>query len=127
MLKVLFMVAGTYLGAIGLALLIVPVYFGVDALPEDPSSELVALLRLLGGPFIGIALLNWMCRDAEPSTMRSKVVLANMVGFGVVAGNDIVGVLSGSARDLAKVFLIVHLAFTVAFLVAWARAGRPRR
>jgi hypothetical protein len=119
--KLLFVIAGTYLGAIGLALLVVPAQFGVDAVPDHPSSELIALLRLLGGPFLGIAVLNWMSRNAEPATVRNTVVLANLIGFGVVAVNDIVGVLTGTARDLAKVFLFVHLAFTVAFLLVWAR------
>jgi hypothetical protein len=122
--KILLMAAGTYLGVIGLALLIVPAQFGVDAVPDDPSSELIALLRLLGGPFIGIAVLNWMARDAEPATVRNTVILANLVGFAVVAANDVVGVVTGDARDLARVFLVVHLAFTAAFAVAWSRAPR---
>jgi cadmium resistance protein CadD (predicted permease) len=120
--KYLLITASIYLGAVGLALLLVPVQFGVDAVPEDASSELIALLRLLGGPFLGIAVLNWMSRNADPSAVRNTVVLANLVGFGVVAANDVVGVASGSARDLAKVFVIVHLTFAVAFAVSWARS-----
>lgn len=125
MIKILFTVAAVYLLAIGLALLFVPQQFGVGAVPEDASSELLALLRLLGGPLLGIAVLDWMSRNAEVSTVRNTVVLANLVGFGVVAANDVVGVFTGSARDLAKVFLIVHLAFTAAFLIAWVRGRAP--
>jgi hypothetical protein len=125
MIKYLLTTAAVYLVAVGLALLLVPLQFGVDAVPRDASPELLALLRLLGGPFLGIAVLNWMSRTAEPSTVRNTVVLANLVGFGVVAANDIVGVISGSARDLAKVFLLVHLSFTIAFLVAWVRGRAP--
>src|SRR4051812_40230925 len=62
MVKVLLTVAAAYLAAIGAALLLVPAQFGVDAVPDDPSSELIALLRLLGGPFLGIAVLNWLWR-----------------------------------------------------------------
>jgi hypothetical protein len=123
MLKWLLMIASAYLAAIGLALILVPVQFGVGAVPEDAPSELIALLRLLGGPLLGIAVLNWMARNAEPSSVRNTVVLANAVGFGSVAASDIWGVFSGDARDLAKVFLVVHVAFTVAFVVAWLRAG----
>jgi hypothetical protein len=122
--KYLLIAAAIYLGAVGLALLLVPVQFGVDAVPEDASPELIALLRLLGGPFLGIAVLNWMSRGADPLAVRNTVVLANLVGFGVVAANDVVGVISGDARDLAKVFVVVHLAFTIAFAVAWARPTR---
>ncbi len=127
MIKYLLTTAAVYLVAVGLALQFVPLQFGVDAVPSDASPELLALLRLLGGPFLGIAILNWMSRNAELSTVRNTVILANLVGFGVVAANDIVGVLSGGARDLAKVFLIVHLSFTVAFAVAWVRGRVPTR
>jgi hypothetical protein len=69
----------------------------------------------LGGPFLGIAVLNWLTRDADPSRMRHAVVLANLVGFGVVAANDLHGVFSGEAREIAKIFLAIHLSFTAAF------------
>lgn len=122
MTKPLFVVAAGYLTVIGLALLLVPAQFGVGAVPEDASPELLALLRLLGGPMLGIAVLNWTSRNAEPSAIRNTVIMANVVGFGFVAGNDVVGVLTGEARDLARIFLVVHLAFTIAFIVAWVRA-----
>jgi hypothetical protein len=50
--------------------------------------------------------------------------LADLTGFGVVARNDVWGVLSGRARDVAAVFGAVHLAFAAAFLLTWWRA-RP--
>jgi hypothetical protein len=62
-------------------------------------------------------VLNWLSRKAEPSTLR-VVLLANIVGFGAVAANDIWGVASGEARDIAKLFLIIHLLFTLAFVAA---------
>lgn len=54
-------------------------------------------------------------------------MLANIVGFGCVAATDIWGVVSGDAREIAKAFLVVHLLFTLAFVVAGrgSRAGRP--
>ena len=112
--------AAVYLGAVGLALLL-PVQFGVDAVPPDAPPALVAFIRLLAGPFLGIAVLNWMSRDAEWSKTLKAVVLANLVGFAVVAGNDVIGVTTGEARDLAGAFLVVHLAFTAACLTAWLR------
>jgi hypothetical protein len=120
--KHLLAVAAAYLGAIGLALVFVPTKFGVDAVPSNPSSELVSLLRLLGGPFLGIAVLNWLSRTtASPGALR-PVLLANLVGFGVVTCNDVVGVITGDARDLARVFVVVHLSFTGAFAVAATRS-----
>lgn len=122
MIKPLFVAAAGYLGVIGLALLIVPVQFGVNAVPDDPPPALIALLRLLAGPFLGIAVLNWMSRKAEPAAIR-PVMLANLVGFGVVALNDVVGIATGDARDLAKLFVIIHLAFGIAFAVALVRGS----
>ncbi len=46
------------------------------------------------------------------------MLIANIVGFGTVAANDIVGVVTGEAREAAKIFLIVHLAFTVALVLS---------
>jgi hypothetical protein len=118
MRRLTFTLSALYLAAIGLGLLIVPLKFGVGAVPTDASPELVALLRLLGGPFLGIAVLNWLSRNAEPSRLLRAVLLANIVGFGTVAANDVWGVASGEAREIARYFLVVHLLFTLAFLAS---------
>ena len=109
-----------YLAAVGLALMFATRKFGVGAVPEDASTELLALLRLLGGPFLGIAVLNWLSRGATGGWLRT-VLIANAVGFGAVALNDVQGVLSGEARELARVFLVVHLGFALAFVAALLR------
>jgi hypothetical protein len=114
MLKATLVASAIYLALVGIGLMGFPLQFGVGAVPEDASPQLVALLRLLGGPFLGIALLNWLSRNAAPATLRA-VLLANLVGFGAVAANDVVSVTLGHAREAAKVFLVVHLAFTIAF------------
>lgn len=109
-----------YLAVVGLALMFATRKFGVGAVPEDASSELLALMRLLGGPFLGIAALNWLSRRAAGEWLRT-VLIANAVGFAAVALNDVHGVLSGEARELAKVFLVVHLGFALAFAAALVR------
>ncbi len=124
MLKATLTLSAVYLAIVGLALMIVPLQFGVGAVPADAPPELVALLRLLGGPFLGIAVLNWLVRDAPPSATLKAVLIANIVGFGSVAANDIWGVFSGEARELAKIFLVVHLAFAIAFVAALRSAQR---
>ena len=126
MLKWTLTVSAAYLALIGAMLMFIPLKFGVGAVPADASTELVALLRLLGGPFLGIAVLNWLCRDAPLSPTRTAVILANLVGFGAVALNDVWGVFSGEARELAKVFLVIHLAFAAAFGFALSVDRRER-
>lgn len=125
MRKATLILSALYLAAIGLALMLVPLQFGVGAVPADASPELVALLRLLGGPFLGIAVLNWLSRDAAPSPAARAVLIANIVGFGAVAANDVWGVASGEAREIAKLFLVVHLAFTLAFIAALRGSINP--
>jgi hypothetical protein len=125
MLKWTLTLSALYLALVGLGLLLVPLQFGVGAVPEDAPPELIALMRLLGGPFFGIAVLNWLWRNAEPATIR-PVLIANLVGFGVVAANDIWGVATGEARELARYFLVVHLLFAFAFLMVLRASWRPR-
>jgi hypothetical protein len=125
MTKLTLTLSSFYLAAVGLALMFFPLQFGRDAVPMDAAPELLALLRLLGGPFLGIAMLNWLSRNAGPATLRT-VLLANLVGFGAVAANDVWGVASGEARDIAKLFLIVHLLFTFAFAMTLRRTLRMR-
>jgi hypothetical protein len=121
-LKPVLVASAAYLALIGLGVLFVPRYFGVGAVPPDPSPALIAFLRIFSGPCLGIAVLNWLARDAEASSARDAIILANIVGFGIVAANDVHGVFSGEAREVAKAFLVVHLLFTFAFIAA-ARGG----
>jgi hypothetical protein len=121
MLRLTLTLSAIYMAAVGLGLMLFPLQFGVGAVPADASSELVALLRLLGGPFLGIAALNWFARKIAPSAGLRAILVANIVGFGVVAANDVIGVTGGEAREIARIFLIVHLLFTIAF-VASARS-----
>lgn len=105
-----------YLAAVGVGLMFFPREFGVGAVPADASPELIALLRLLGGPFMGIAVLNGLSRTVNAATLR-HVLLANLVGFSAVTLNDLWSVANGEAREIARVFLVVHASFAVAF--AW--------
>jgi hypothetical protein len=123
MLKATLVLSALYLAAVGVGLMVFPLQFGVGAVPADASGELVALLRLLGGPFLGIAVLNWLSRNSEPAALRA-VLIANLVGFGAVAANDVWGVASGEAREIAKAFLVVHLLFAAAFALAAVRSAR---
>ena len=118
-LKPVLVASAIYLGLIGLGVLFVPRYFGVGAVPPDASPALIAFLRIFSGPCLGIAVLNWLARNAEPSPARDAIILANTVGFGIVAANDVWGLFSGDAREVAKVFLVVHLLFTFGFIAAW--------
>jgi hypothetical protein len=122
MLRLTLILSAIYLAAVGVGLMFFPSQFGVGAVPPDASPQLIALLRLLGGPFLGIALLNWLSRDTASAASLRPVLLANIVGFGAVAANDLIGVVTGESREIARLFLVVHLGFTFAFILV-ARAN----
>jgi hypothetical protein len=114
-LCILLSIAAIYMALVGLGLIFAPQAFGVGAVPTDASAALIAYLRLWGSPLLGIAVLNWTARNAEPSTARNAIILGNMVGFGAIAALDVWGLFSG-ARPVTKVFALIHLLFAVAFI-----------
>jgi hypothetical protein len=120
--KAVLTVSAIYQVFVGVGMMLAPRQFGIDAVPPDASPALIAFLRIFGGPMLGIGVLNWMARNAEPSTARHAIVLANIVGFGCVALVDVWGVFTGGARPIAKLFLVIHLLFTAAFVVAWRKS-----
>jgi hypothetical protein len=121
-LKGVLIVSAIYLAVLGVGFMFAPRQIGIDAVPADTSPALIAYLRLFGGPILGIAVLNWMARNAEPSLSRNAIIVGNIVGFGCVALMDVWGVFSGGARPVMKLFLVIHLLMTVAFVVT-GRAG----
>ena len=127
-LKLVLTVSAIYLAILGVGFMFAPRQIGIDAVPADASPALIAYLRIFGGPCLGIAVLNWLARDVDPSPARNAIVLANIVGFGCVTAMDIWAVFSGSGRGAMKLFLVIHLLMTVAFVVAGrARTGAQRR
>ena len=114
-LRILLRIAAIYMALVGFGLIFAPQRFGVGAVPLDASAALIAYLRFFGSPFLGIAVLNWMARNAEPSTARNAIIVGNIVGFAAIAALDLWG-LSTGARPLTKVFAIIHLLFAVAFI-----------
>jgi len=80
-LRILLSIASIYMAFVGLGLIFAPQRFGVDAFPTDASAALIAYLRLFGSPFLGIAVLNWMARNVEPSRAQNAIILGNLVGL----------------------------------------------
>jgi hypothetical membrane protein len=126
-LKVVLTVSAIYLSVLGVGFMFAPREIGIDAVPADASPALIAYLRIFGGPILGIAVLNWMGRNAEPSAARNAIVLGNIVGFGCVTLMDVWGVFSGGARPVAKLFLVIHLLMTVAFVVVGLASMQAQR
>ena len=126
-LKTVLTVSAIYLAVLGVGFMLVPLQIGIDAVPPDASPALIAYLRIFGGPVLGVAVLNWLARNADPSAAGNAIILGNIVGFGCVTSMDVWGVFSGGARPVAKLFLAMHLLMTIAFVVAGRAAMRGQR
>jgi hypothetical protein len=116
-LKALFVISAIYMALLGLGFIFVPQGIGIGAVPAAPSIALIAYLRVYGSTFIAIGVLNWMARNAEAGTALNAIIFGNIAGFGLAALLDLWGLLSGG-RQLALVFVVIHLIFTVAFILA---------
>jgi hypothetical protein len=125
--KPVLVVAAAYMALLGLGFMFFPRQIGIDAVPAEASPALIAYLRIFGGPCLGIAVLNWMVRNAASSPLLDAVLLGNIVGFGCVSAMDIWGVSSGDARPAATGFLPFHLLMTAAFVFAGWSSLRARR
>jgi hypothetical protein len=117
-LNLLLSITAVYMGLLGLGFIFAPQKIGVGAVPADAPAALIAYLRVFGSTFLGIAVLNWTARNAEPSTARKAIILGNIVGFSAGPALDVWGLLSG-ARQLAMVFAFIHLLIASFFIWAW--------
>lgn len=117
-LRTLFIIASAYLTVVGFGFTLFPQAFGTGAIPVDASPVLITYLRIFGAPLLGIAILDWLARNEKPSKARDAIILGNLVGFAVIALQDVWGVFH-DARPATKVFVFIHLFFAIAFIVAY--------
>ena len=120
----LFSAAALYLGLVGLGFLLVPGILVFGALGETPAI-IVAELRQYGGALLGIAVLNWVARNAEPSKARDGVFLGNTVGFGLVALGGLLRQLSGAVA-IGWLFVLINVLFALTFFMV-GRANMSNR
>ncbi len=125
-LNVLLSITAVYLAFLGLGFIFAPEAIGRGAVAPDAPPALIAYLRQFGPTFLGIAVLNWTARNAEPSTARTSIILGNIVGFGIGPMLDVWGLMTG-ARKLAVLFGVIHLLIALAFVVAWRGEHVGRR
>jgi hypothetical protein len=119
-LRVVLVLASIYMALLGLGFIFAPQVIGIDAVPLDASPALLAFLRIPGSAFIAIAVMNLMARNTEISPARNAIVVANMVGFGLAAILNLVGVLTGGRKE-ALLFAFIHILFTISLI----STGKP--
>lgn len=111
----LFSVAALYLALVGIGFLLVPGILVLGALGETPAV-IVAELRQYGGALLGIAVLNWIARNAEPSKARDGIFLGNTVGFGLVAVGGLLRQLGGAVA-IGWLFVLINVLFALSFFM----------
>jgi hypothetical protein len=120
-LKLILTVAAIYLGLVGIGLLLAPTFM-VLGLPDAASPILVAQLRAMSDVFIGVAVVDWLARNAEASRALNAIILGNTAGFGmsvilgigvVLAGNEVVSwIFTGLSLFCLVGFIVVGRANT---------------
>jgi hypothetical protein len=115
-LGVVLTLSAIYMAAIGLITLFAPHVLTFGAVDASASAEILFSLRIPASMALGIAVLNWMSRNAEASVARKAVVTANVTGFALATVLGIWGGLSG-APAAAWAFVVVDALFMTGFLV----------
>ena len=113
-LNTLLTISGVYLALVGLGFLFAPTVIMFGTVGPGASAALIAILRGVASTFIAIAVLNWAARNAEPSTARNAIVLANTIGFGLAGVLDVIAIFSG-APAMQWIPTILNLLIAVAF------------
>ncbi len=111
------MISAIYLALVGIGYLLTPAAMQFGTLNAGASDALLANLRGVASTFVGIAVVNRLARNAEPSTALTAIIIANGVGFGLAAALDVFAVVVG-APVIQLLLAAVNLLFALAFV--WA-------
>ncbi len=76
-LNLLLIVAALYLALVGIGYLLAPNVIMFGTVGAGASTALLANLRAVASTFIGIAVLNVVARNAEPSRALDGIILGN--------------------------------------------------
>lgn len=102
------------MGVLGLAATFIPDKI-VTWLEVEPFPLFVILLQMLGGLYIGFALLNWFTRSARVGGIYNRpVVLGNLLHY-IVVGITLVRELANQTHILLIIMTIIYAAFAVWF------------
>lgn len=95
-LKIMLIISAVYMALIGIGHLVSPVSMSAGVVPSDASVGMVAFLRHYSALFLAIAVMNWLARNAEASTARNAIIIANILIFVIGAILDYIAVLIGA-------------------------------
>jgi hypothetical protein len=108
----------------GLAALLVPnALASLFGIAIDTVAEYEG--RLLGGSYVGYAIVNFLTKDTADPLTRRAIAAANAVAWAVGLVVSTLGQLQGLANAIGWTTVVLALAFTVGW--AWTYAAERRR
>lgn len=113
--KLLLTIAAIYQALTGLIMLFVPQVLIFSGSAGTPPGVIYAL-RSYGAVVLGVAVLNWVARNADASKARDAIFLGNTVAFALMAVVFLLDVVSGGAA-LVWAWVVICTLFAVAFIV----------
>jgi hypothetical protein len=114
--KLLLTLSSVVIAIFGLLGILVPVTtaYGFDV---SMPGYLNATARIPQGFYLGIALMNWLARNAEPSKARDAIFIGNAVGFVLWALLVAITVLTPGAQPAGWAYVAIFLLFAAAFFM----------
>ncbi|MEW6241714.1 MAG: hypothetical protein AB1564_12985 [Chloroflexota bacterium] len=117
-LIVMFTIAAVYGIAIGLLSLIAPAASSAGTLTDGMPGMLFMIVRFWGVAYIGLGLIAWLVRNAEPSKARDGVTLGLTVFFALHALTSLYGQFTDTSVSTHWVMATGQALIAVGFLVA---------
>ncbi|MEW6029502.1 MAG: hypothetical protein ACOYZ8_10050 [Chloroflexota bacterium] len=117
-LNVMFTIAAVYGIAIGLLSLIAPAASSAGTLTDGMPGMLFMIVRFWGVAYIGLGLIAWLVRNAEPSKARDGVTLGLTVFFALHALTSLYGQFMDTSVSTHWVMATVQALIAVGFFVA---------
>ncbi len=113
--SLLLSVSAIYLGLVGLLYIFAP-FVVLHGLEADASAFLIAEIRIGAGTFLGIAVMDWLARNAEASRARDAIFWGNLVGYVLAAVLTVMAALAGG-DVLGWIIAAVNGLFAIGFFV----------
>ncbi len=117
-LNVMFIIAAIYGIASGLFSLIAPAAASAGTLTEGMPGMLFMIVRFFGVAYIGLGLIAWLVRNAEPSKARDGVTLGLTVFFALHALTSLYGQFTDTSVSNHWVMATVQALIAIGFFVA---------
>lgn len=128
MTRALLLLSSAFLAAMGIAGTFLPAET-LALLEITPSRSFVVFFQIMGGLYLGFAMLNWMNRNAPMGGIYGKpVAMSNLVHFMVVALMLIKEVSRGDFGNGLIILSVLYAVFAIGFATTLFRdplSGRP--